>query len=221
MSTTTIPSHLKGLPHGIDITAPGGIDALVGFHRRTFGDAQMNTNAGAGDSGGGDGDQGKQKSQPRTFTQDELNAFLAEERRKAEQKYAGYDELKAKADKLDQAEQENQTELQKAIARAEKAEKAVETERAGREAAERKSLAATVAAEKGVPSSHISGTTREELEKSADLLIAWRTGNEQQQEPQQVGGYVPHSGTGKQGAAPATMLSGRERAEAKHAKNKN
>jgi colicin import membrane protein len=31
----------KQFPHGIDITAPGGIDKLMDFHRLTFGDAVM------------------------------------------------------------------------------------------------------------------------------------------------------------------------------------
>ncbi|SDW33179.1 hypothetical protein SAMN04487912_102358 [Arthrobacter sp. cf158] len=31
----------KRFPHGIDITAPGGIEALMDFHRLTFGDAVM------------------------------------------------------------------------------------------------------------------------------------------------------------------------------------
>ena len=184
MSITTTPSHLKALPHGIDITAPGGIDALIEFHRASFGDARMSA------SGEGDGEQPKPKP-PRTFTQDELNAIVAEERRKTAEKFADYDDLKTKADKLDQSEQENQTELQKAIARAEKAEKERDTERSGREAAERQTLAATVAAEKGVPASHIHGSTREELEQSADQLIAWRGGNEEQK-PTRVGGYIPH-----------------------------
>ena len=34
-------------PHGIDLTAPGGIAALLDFHRRTFGDARMEGEAGA------------------------------------------------------------------------------------------------------------------------------------------------------------------------------
>lgn len=214
MTITTTPSHLKGLPHGIDITAPGGLGRLFTFHRATFGDAQMNAND------GGDGEQPKPKP-PRTFTQDELNAIAAEERRKTAEKFADYDDLKAKADELDQVKQENQTELQKAIARAEKAEKLAAEEQAGREAADRRSLAATVASEKGVPASHISGKTKEELEASADLLIAWRTGNEQQQEPQKVGGYVPLSGTGQQGPTANAPLGGRARALEKHAKNKN
>ncbi|PRA13351.1 hypothetical protein CQ010_01510 [Arthrobacter sp. MYb211] len=47
----------KNFPHGIDITAPGGIEALMAHHYKTFRDAQMNANAGdAGDGGdGGDG----------------------------------------------------------------------------------------------------------------------------------------------------------------------
>ncbi|WP_461169274.1 hypothetical protein [Arthrobacter sp. Z1-15] len=31
----------KSFPHGIDVTAPGGLTALMAFHRRTFGDAVM------------------------------------------------------------------------------------------------------------------------------------------------------------------------------------
>ncbi|WP_404285424.1 hypothetical protein [Glutamicibacter arilaitensis] len=38
------------LIHGIDLTAPGGLDALFAYRRAQFGDAQMNANA------GGDGD---------------------------------------------------------------------------------------------------------------------------------------------------------------------
>lgn len=217
MSTRT-PRHLKVLPHGIDITAPGGIDALMSFHRRTFGDAQMNAEADPGD-----GEQGKKKPD-RVFSQDELNAILAEDRRKHSEKYADYEALKAKAEKLDLTEQENQTELQKAIARADKAEKEREQARTDAEQAQRTALAATVAADKGVPASNISGSTREELEASADALIAWRTGQqagEEQQEPPKVGGYIPQSGTGDLGPTPRTMGSGRERAEAKHATNKN
>ncbi|MGO2819435.1 MAG: hypothetical protein ACTIA5_01450 [Brachybacterium tyrofermentans] len=217
MSTTTIPSHLKGLPHGIDITAPGGIGQLLTFHRATFGDARMSAN-----DDDGDGQQPKPKA-PRTFTQDELNAVAAEERRKTAEKFADYDDLKAKAERLDQSEQENQTELQKAIARAEKAEKDRDQEKADRENADRRAVAAEVASEKGVPASHISGSTREELEASAEALIAWRTGQKagEEEEPPKVGGFIPDSGTGDLGPTPRTLASGRDRAAAKHATNKN
>jgi flagellar biosynthesis GTPase FlhF len=222
--STRIPQHLKALPHGIDITAPSGIDALMAFHRRTFGDARMQ--AGESGSEGGDDQSGGKKpdGQPRTFSQDELNAILAEDRRKNAQKFADYEELKTKAKKLDQQEQENQTELQKAVARAEKAERTAAEEKANREKSDRLALAATVAQEKGVPTANISGSTREELEQSAEALIAWRgTQSDPDPKPEQrrVGGYNPLSGTGDQGPAPRSMLTGRERAEAKHAKNTN
>lgn len=35
----------KQFPHGIDITAPGGLTALMAFHRNTFGNAVMETDA--------------------------------------------------------------------------------------------------------------------------------------------------------------------------------
>lgn len=41
MSTT----FRKPFPHDIDITAPGGIERLLEFHRASFGDAQMNADA--------------------------------------------------------------------------------------------------------------------------------------------------------------------------------
>lgn len=38
---------MKTFPHGIDITAPGGIERLMDFHRLTFGDAVMEVDADA------------------------------------------------------------------------------------------------------------------------------------------------------------------------------
>ena len=51
----------KRFPHGIDITAPGGITALMDFHRLTFGDAVMEE--GAGGDNGGQGTGGQQQQQ--------------------------------------------------------------------------------------------------------------------------------------------------------------
>lgn len=54
MSSTTRPAYTPGTSV-VDITAPGGIEALLAFHRATFGDARMD----AGDDGGsGSGDTG-------------------------------------------------------------------------------------------------------------------------------------------------------------------
>lgn len=41
----------------------------------------------------------------KTFTQDQVNAFMAEEKRKTQASFADYDDFKAKAEKFDKAEQ--------------------------------------------------------------------------------------------------------------------
>lgn len=50
----------------------------------------------------------------RQFTQDEFNRLLAREKYALRDKYADYDELKAKAAKLDELEQAQKTDLEKA-----------------------------------------------------------------------------------------------------------
>lgn len=113
----------------------------------------------------------EQKPEPadagRTFTQEDVNRFLAEDRRKNEAKYAGFDEIKAKADKFDQAEAANKTELQKAQDAAAAAEKRATD-------AEAKVLRATVAAAKGVPAELLTGSTQADLEASADALLTFK-----------------------------------------------
>ena len=59
----------------------------------------------------------------KTFTQDEVNAIIAERLKRDRGERADYDELKAKAAKLDEIEEANKTELQKANERAESLQK--------------------------------------------------------------------------------------------------
>lgn len=112
----------------------------------------------------GDGSNGEA---PKTFTQDQLNTFLADQKRKLQASFADYDDVKAKAAKFDEVEQANKTELQKLQEELAKTE-----ERAAQ--AEQQALRADVARTKGVPASSLTGTTKEELEASADELLAWR-----------------------------------------------
>lgn len=69
---------------------------------------------------------------PKTFTQDEVNAFLAEDRRKAQAKYADYDDLKSKASKLDEIERNNLSEVERLKAESERIAGELATERATR-----------------------------------------------------------------------------------------
>lgn len=76
-----------------------------------------------------------------------------------------------KAKKLDEIEQANKSELEKAQERAAKAE-------AEAKAAKAEALRADVAASKGVPMRLVFGETRADMEASADEAIAWRSSAE-------------------------------------------
>lgn len=96
-----------------------------------------------------------------------ITARLDRERKKFEPKLANYDELAAKAARLAEIEEANQSAEEKAAKRLADAE-----ERAAK--AELKALRADVATAKGVPANLLTGSTQEELEESADALIAYR-----------------------------------------------
>lgn len=92
-----------------------------------------------------------------------IQARIARERAK----FADYDDLKARADKLVEIEESQKTEAQKAEERLRAAEsRAAELEL--------RSIRAEVAAEKGVPVTLLSGTTKDEITASAEALIAFR-----------------------------------------------
>lgn len=116
-----------------------------------------------------------------------IQARIARERAKIP---TDYDELKAKAAKFAEWEESQKTASQKAIDRAEAAEKrAAELET--------RTVRAEVAAAKGIPAELLTGSTREELEASADALIAFK-GDPQ---PQRL--YIP-----SEGGQPALALNG-------------
>lgn len=100
-------------------------------------------------------------------SQEDFDKRLASRLTRERAKFSDYDALKAKADQLDKIEAANKTELQKAVERAEAAEKRASV-------AEFESLRAAVASDKGVPASSLAGSTREELEAAAEELLAWR-----------------------------------------------
>lgn len=93
-----------------------------------------------------------------------IQARIARERAKIP---ADYDELKAAADELAKIKESQKTEAQKLQEERDKATAELASERAAR-------LRAEVAASKGIPATLLSGSTQEELEASADALIAFR-----------------------------------------------
>lgn len=78
-----------------------------------------------------------------------------------------YDDLKAKASEFEKWQESQKSEAQKVTDRAEAAERRVLE-------LESRTIRAEVSAAKGIPVELLSGSTQEELEKSADALIAFR-----------------------------------------------
>ncbi len=105
-------------------------------------------------------------------TQADLDRIIAERLNRERAKYADYQDLRKKAEQFDQLQESQKTELEKAIARAEKAE---------RDAAEYKqSIQVTdwkqqVAKEHGVPVEALRGATLEQLTEHAEQLKALMT----------------------------------------------
>lgn len=109
-------------------------------------------------------------TEERTFTQDELNAIVSDRLKRAESKYEDYEELKAKAEKLDKIEEENKSELERATERAQ----ALEAELDGiKKANEVRDIRQKVAEETGVPVSLITGDTEEECKAQAEAINAY------------------------------------------------
>lgn len=126
------------------------------------------TTAQAGTTPAGEGaneNPAMEGSQPRTFTQDEVNALVGSARMKERQKFADYDDLKdaaGKAAELQQQADEAAAQLAEAAARIaefeQKAQIAEWAERASRET--------------GVPASVLKGSTLEELQAHAEQIRA-------------------------------------------------
>jgi len=115
----------------------------------------------AGNTPSGDG--GENNFTPIT-SQDDLNRIIGERVARVKSQYADYEDLKTKASAFDEAEQARLSDLDKAIKRAEKAEKESQ-------ALKFNQLRFEVASDKSVPANLLSGSTKAELEASADALI--------------------------------------------------
>lgn len=112
-------------------------------------------------------DKGGSGDTPKTFTQDQVNDLIAKEKGKIQSRYGDYDDLKSKAAKLDEIEESNRSEVEKAQGKLSKAE-------SERDEAKAKLLRFEVAAAKEVPAKLVpllTATTKEGLEEQADLIL--------------------------------------------------
>lgn len=146
---------------------------------------------GAQNDNSGDGDTGQQAdSNTDGFTppatQDELNRIIDDRLKRERAKYADYKDLKGKAARLDELEQANQTEVEKANNRATDAETA-------RDTAIAESLRLRVAAKHGISEDDadlfLTGTDEETLTRQAKRL------SEHSETVKKKGNHVPGEGT--------------------------
>lgn len=110
------------------------------------------------------------ETEERTFTQAELDAIVTERLKRDRAKYADYDALKEKAEKLDAMEEANKTELQKAIERGDALENELNSLK---KAAEIRKLRDAVSAETGVPASLLTADTEDGCREQAKAIIAF------------------------------------------------
>ena len=100
-------------------------------------------------------------------SQEALDKLIGQRIDRVKKQYAGFDELKAKAEKFDEFQEAAKSDLQRAQERAAQLERELTSEREMR-------VRESVAAQKGVPATALTGSTKEELEASADALLEWR-----------------------------------------------
>lgn len=107
----------------------------------------------------------------KTFTQDEVNRIIGERVARAEGKYSDYEELKAKAAKLDEIEEANKSELEKATEKA----NALQAELDGLKQAEAiRQMRDEVSAETGVPAYLITADDKEKAMEQAKSILDFK-----------------------------------------------
>jgi hypothetical protein len=81
-----------------------------------------------GEGGSGAGDGGKPAGgEPKTFTQEQIDKIVKDRLERQRQQFAGFDDLKKKAEEWDKLQEEQKSELEKANERAVKAEETAST----------------------------------------------------------------------------------------------
>ena len=111
-------------------------------------------------------EQSQQEAKKDTFTQEDVNRMI----QKRVAKYADYEALKEKAAKLDELEEANKTELQKATERAEELEKQLE---ALKTAELIRTVRDEVSQATGVPAGLLTAETKEDCEEQARQILTF------------------------------------------------
>jgi chromosome segregation ATPase len=122
-----------------------------------------------GQQGGGDGGGGE-----KTFSQAQLNAILAQNRREVESKFEGYDDLKSKAEQFDALTESAKSELERATGQANEFKSKWEAEQGTRSQLEKQLLRQQVSAKQHLDPDlwdRVRGDTKEEIEADVKALV--------------------------------------------------
>jgi DNA-binding transcriptional MerR regulator len=119
---------------------------------------------------GQDAGDNEQPNSGRTFTQEDLNRFLAEDRRKNAAKYADYEQIKSALAEYKAAEDKNLSEAEQAKKQVGELRAMVETLTADLQRSKFEELRVRIAGEFNVPADHIFGDDEDGLRQSAKNL---------------------------------------------------
>ena len=108
----------------------------------------------------------------KTFTQAEVDAIVSERLKRDRAKYADYEAIKAKADKLDEIEEASKSELQKAIERGDALQNELESLK---RANALRMMRDQISAETGVPASLLTADTEDGCRTQAKAILDFRS----------------------------------------------
>jgi hypothetical protein len=108
----------------------------------------------------------------KTFTQAELDKIVGDRLSRERSKYADYESLKEKAARLDEMEEANKSELQKAMEQAESYKKELD---ALKSAEAIRNIREQVSKDTGIPMNLLTGTTEEDCKAQAEAIKAFAT----------------------------------------------
>lgn len=106
----------------------------------------------------------------KTFTQAEVDAIVGDRLKRDRAKYADYDALKEKADKFDQLEESNKSELQKAIERGDALQTELDTLKSANAI---RDMRTKIADETGVPAYLLTATDEDACREQAKGILEY------------------------------------------------
>lgn len=114
------------------------------------------------------------QSAAESFTQEQVNAIVADRLAREREKYKDYNDLKSKAAEYDKVQEASKSELQKAQDRA----AALEKELSGLKEQEKvRQIRAQVAEKTGVPSELLTGSDEDSCKAQAEAILKFAKGN--------------------------------------------